>query len=410
MKKKIVYILTAAILFGFAATEETKIAFEQWRGENRDGKYQEKDLLKTWPETGPELLWFNEDLGSGYGSPIITDDEIYILASKDSIAAVVAFDLKGNIKWQKDYGFEWNTRYPGTRSTPTLIDKLLYVTSGTGDIACMKSDNGDILWTKSMLNDFNGVTPSFGYAQSLLINDSVVYAMPGGKDTNFVALNRYNGDIIWTSKAKGEKPAYNSPRLIERNGNQILVTFSAHNLLGLDAKTGKLLWSESFTAKYPNHGNTVLYEDDAIFTAATIGHGVLKYDLSADGSSITKVWHDTLIANYFGGMIKLDDKIYTGAGGKSKDLIMLNANTGEIKDSLETGNGSIIYADGMLYTYAHKSGKVCLVDSETFEIKGTFRVQKGTKEHFSHPVIKNGVLYIRHGNALLAYDIKDKKE
>lgn len=410
MKKNLLYVFIATILFSCSTKEEKQITFEQWRGENRDGKYQERDLLKTWTEEGPELLWFNEDLGEGYGSPIITDSSIYILASRDSIAVVVAFDLKGNVKWQKDFGFEWNSSFPGTRSTPTLIDKLLYVSSGTGDIACMQSENGEIIWTKSMLNDFHGKAPIFGYAQSLLINDSIVYAMPGGVDTNIVALNRYNGDIIWISKAKGEKPAYNSPRIIDIGGNQILVTYSKENFMGIDAKTGNLLWSESFTAKYPNHANTILYEDSAIFTAAPIGHGLLKYKLSDDGSSITKIWHDTIIGNYFGGMIKLADKLYTGAGRRSKNLLMLNANTGEIRDSLETGNGSIIYADGMLYNYAHKNGKVCLIDSETFEIKGTFKVEKGTKEHFSHPVIKNGVLYIRHGNALLAYDIKLKKQ
>jgi len=410
MKKNLLYVLIATILISCSTKEEKQIEFEQWRGENRDGKYQEKDLLKTWPEEGPELLWFNDDLGGGYGSPIITDSTLYILASRDSIAVAVAFDLKGNLVWERDFGSEWNTSYPGTRSTPTFIGDLLYVTSGKGDIACMKSENGEILWSRSMLNDFHGKAPYFGYAQSLLINDSVVYAMPGGKDTNIVALNRFNGDLIWKSKAKGEHPAYNSPKIINIGGNQVFVTYSRDNFLGIDARTGELMWNEAFTAKYPNHANTILYEDSAIFTAAPIGHGLLKYRLSDDGSSITKIWHDTLIGNYFGGMIKLDDKIFTGAGGRSKDLIMLDANTGQIIDSLETGNGSIIYADGMLYTYAHKNGKVCLVDPNTFEIKGTFKVNKGTKEHFSHPVIKNGVLYIRHGKALLAYDIKLKKQ
>ena len=410
MKKYILYACIACLLFSCSTKEEKQIAFEQWRGENRDGKYQEKDLLKAWPEEGPELLWFNEDLGSGYGSPIITDSSIYILASRDSIAVVVAFDLKGNIKWQIDFGFEWNTSYPGTRSTPTLIDNLLYVSSGTGDISCLNSEDGEIIWSKSMLKDFHGKAPYFGYAQSLLINDSLVYAMPGGADTNLVALNRYNGEIVWIASAKGEKPAYNSPKLIDVNGHQVLVTYSQGNFLGIDAQTGALLWSESFTSKYPNHANTVLYEDSAIFTAAPIGHGILKYELSADGSAITEIWKDTIIGNYFGGMIKLADKIYTGAGGRSKNLLMLDANTGSVLDSLETGNGSIIYADQMLYTYAHKNGKVCLVDPETFEIKGTFKVKKGTKEHFSHPVIKNGVLYIRHGNALLAFDIKNKEQ
>ena len=409
MKNKLFYLFLAAILFGCGTTEEPTTIFEQWRGENRDGKYQEKDLLKSWPDEGPALLWAYEDLGSGYGSPIITDNTVYILASRDSIAAIVAFDLAGNVKWQKDFGSEWNTSYAGTRSTPTLIDDLLYITSGKGDIACMKSENGELVWTKNMMTDFNGRNPYFGYAQSLLLNEDVVYAMPGGADTNIVALNRQTGDLVWIGKGNGEKPAYNSPRIIEANGKQILVTYSQYSFMGIDAKTGILLWSESFESKYPNHANTILYEDGAIYTAAPIGHGLLKYDLAEDGTSITKVWHDTLIGNYFGGLIKLGDKLYTGAGGRSKFTVVVDANTGAIKDSLETGNGSIIFADDMLYTYSHKRGQVCLIDPTNFEITGTFKVKKGSNEHFSHPVIKNGVLYIRHGNALLAYDIKKKE-
>jgi hypothetical protein len=42
------------------------------------------------------------------------------------------------------------------------------------------------------------------------------------------------------------------------------------------------------------------------------------------------------------------------------------------------------------------------------EIVSKFKVKMGTKEHFAHPVIKNGVLYIRHGKALMAFDIKEK--
>ncbi|PLX10824.1 MAG: hypothetical protein C0598_09615 [Marinilabiliales bacterium] len=104
MKKSLLYFLLVTILFSCSTKEKNQIAFEQWRGINRDGKYQEKDLLKTWTKEGPELLWFNEDLGEGYGSPIITDSAIYILASRDSISIVMAFDLNGNIKWQKDFG------------------------------------------------------------------------------------------------------------------------------------------------------------------------------------------------------------------------------------------------------------------------------------------------------------------
>jgi outer membrane protein assembly factor BamB len=38
----------------------------------------------------------------------------------------------------------------------------------------------------------------------------------------------------------------------------------------------------------------------------------------------------------------------------------------------------------------------------------TFRIKKGTLQHFSHPVINKGILYQRHGKVLIAYDIRNK--
>ena len=36
----------------------------QWRGPNRDGHSQERDLLKTWPKDGPSVAWTATKLGT----------------------------------------------------------------------------------------------------------------------------------------------------------------------------------------------------------------------------------------------------------------------------------------------------------------------------------------------------------
>ena len=72
------------------------------------------------------------------------------------------------------------------------------------------------------------------------------------------------------------------------------------------------------------------------------------------------------------------------------------------------GKGSIIAADGMLYCYDERRGAVALVnpDPAKFDIVSEFRITKGVGPHWAHPVIVNGVLYIRHGFALMAYKVK----
>jgi hypothetical protein len=45
-------------------------------------------------------------------------------------------------------------------------------------------------------------------------------------------------------------------------------------------------------------------------------------------------------------------------------------------------------------------------DPGNMEVVGKFRMKKGEKEHFAHPAINNGKLYVRHGNVIQAYNIK----
>lgn len=72
------------------------------------------------------------------------------------------------------------------------------------------------------------------------------------------------------------------------------------------------------------------------------------------------------------------------------------------------GKGSVITADGMLYCYDERRGTVALVrpTRDTFDIVSSFNITKGEGPHWAHPVIVDGVLYIRHGSAFFAYKIK----
>ena len=82
--------------------------------------------------------------------------------------------------------------------------------------------------------------------------------------------------------------------------------------------------------------------------------------------------------------------------------------TGKVKyQDKVVGKGSVIYADGMLYCYSEK-GTVGLVKAKPngYELVSSFQVEKGTDEHWAHPAISDGRLYIRHGDALMAYNIK----
>lgn len=408
--KRIIYFFS---FLGLMACKHSPQVTE-WRGENRSGFYQETNLLKSWPKNGPDILWETESIGNGYSSPIVTDQFVYATGEIDSLGYLFKFDNQGNKLWETNYGKEWTTNFPGSRGTPTLVDNLIYVCSGLGKISCISAESGELIWGKDMLSEFKGVSPKFGFSQSPLISGNLVFHQPGGEKMNVVALDRNTGEVVWSETYFGEHPGYNSAKLIKWNGNKILAVFSAYHLLGIEPATGKLLWAHEQTNTKPEergpgkgdtHGNTILFDNGFIYYSAADGNGGVKLALNEDGTSITEVWKTPDFDNFMGGIIKVNDKLYTGSHRKHQ-LIAINTETAEKTDSLDLGRGITIFSDNMIYFYADK-GTLFLVDpSNRLKEVSSFKINKGTKEHFAHPVIDNGKLYIRHGKYLGVYNIK----
>jgi outer membrane protein assembly factor BamB len=391
----------------------------EWRGKDRKGIYQESNLLREWAPEGPRVLWTANNIGNGFVSPVITQDCLFVAGEVDTTCVLFCFNLKGEKKWQTTLGREWVKTYRGARSAPTIVGDMIYVGSGIGNLYCVNRNTGKVVWSKELAKDFNGVIPMHGYSEAALVVDDKVFWTPGGKEYNVVCLNRFTGKLIWSNPGFGEASAYNPPKLIELPARRIMVTISMYHLMGFDIETGKLLWSQEqdntpLAQRGPGYGdthsNTVLYEDGAIYYCAGDGNCGVKLRLSPDGTSITQLWRNKKFDSYMGGIVKLGNFIYGGSSTRPL-LTSINATTGVLSDSLRIGTGAVIAADNMLYYYNQK-GDMSLVSYDNngkMKTVSTFRVKEGNREHFAHPVIKDGVLYQRHGNVLIAYDIKIKK-
>ena len=407
--KNLLFLGLIILMYSCAEPVVNEVApeFAQWRGDNRDGKYTDTNLMKSWPKEGLSLLWFNDSIGTGYGSPIVTSDRLYVMGAFDSTGYLMAFNLNGKMLWKSTYGKEFTESFEGSRCTPTLIGDLMYVCSGHGEITCFDTA-GTKKWSKNMITDFNGKNIHFGYSESLLIDDSTLFATPGSNDTNVVALDRFTGTLKWISKGKSQLSAYCSPLLITLSNRKIMATFSANEFFGLDTKNGNLLWSHKQDTFCDIHGNTPFFENGSIYYAAGCGNGLVRLELSADGSKISEKWRTNKLINYISGVVKVNNVIY-GACEDSKKWKSVDALTGNVIDSLDFNKGITIFADSMLYCYNEK-GELGLIDPKAnkLQLVSSFKIDKGTKEHFAHPVICHGVLYVRHGKSLLAYDLRKK--
>lgn len=377
-----------------------------WRGPGQSGIYQETGLLEKWPDSGPEILWSFEGLGVGYGSPAFANDKIYVSGMENTTGYIYCLDQQGKLLWKAQYGKEYHTSYPGSRATPVVDGSQVYMLSGEGDLTCLNSSTGVLRWRKNIFDEFNGRNIMWGINETVVIHGDKLICTPGGTNHNVVALNKLTGELIWSTRARGEKSAYCTPLITKVGNRNLLVTHTADNIIGLDADSGNLLWTHGHTNRYSIHPNTPLIHNNAVFCFSGYGQGGVMLELNSDGSKASKKWFSNTMDSRMGGGVTFNGKIYA-SGDENRQWQAIDWGSGNVDyTSKEIGNGVIIAAEGKLYMYSQR-GELALVNPgpSSFEIISETRVKIGSGQHWAHPVIDQGRLFVRHGKALIAYNI-----
>jgi outer membrane protein assembly factor BamB len=217
----------------------------------------------------------------------------------------------------------------------------------------------------------------------------------------------------------GGAKSYASPTLINHKGRKIILAQTTDNIIGIDPKNGKIIWSYNLIQFHENsqgkgaQTNPPLYYNGEIFVTSGYDHPGIMLKLSEDGESVHQKWKNYAIDTHHGGVVLVDGNLYgsnwqNNANGR---WVSVDWQTGKTNWEEEWNNkGGIVYADGMLYLYDEKRGNVALAkpNPEKPEIVSSFQMNDGEGPHWSHPAIYNGMLFIRHGNVLMVYDIKKK--
>jgi len=92
---KLIIAVILSVLTGLQVLNAQQIS--EWREENRTGVSAETGLLKSWPASGPTLLWSNLELPKGYSSVSFGNNVIYTTGLKDRNDILVALDMSGRI-------------------------------------------------------------------------------------------------------------------------------------------------------------------------------------------------------------------------------------------------------------------------------------------------------------------------
>ena len=368
----------------------------QWRGPMRDGFSPETNLLKSWPAEGPKLLWSCNTIGDGYSSAVIQGKKIYITGKRDTARIITAMDLNGKMIWEKKIGDVNDPNDLGECSTPTLYKDKLYTFTMPGDIYCMDANSGTVDWKVNIPEKFGEESH---VCESPLVVDDKVIVTPFGEKTTIIALNRITGETLWQSEHIDDKTAYVSPVLVQGANKKIIVTNGRKYVLAVDSDTGEIIWkgdisSESFVPVPNNHQVYI--------------PSCMMLNINPEMGRVNTRWHDDIKVKVFGGAVRLGSRIF-GTYEDGSGIFCLNWQTGErLAVNNEIKGANLLAADGMIYSYEQNNGRVSLLKSigKNIDIVGSFEVKLGQGEHLAHMSIGDGILFIRHGKTLMAYDIK----
>ncbi len=399
----------------------------QWRGPHRDGQAAPQELAQEWPESGPTLKWQSGKLGRGYSSFSIVDGKLFSMGADDKNSFAVCLDSQsGKVLWKTnisrtgvigDYNTGWGG---GPRSTPTVDGDQVFVLSDIGTVAALAKDTGDLIWSTSLVEDFGGKIPKWGFSESVLVDGDRIMVTPGG-DSFIVGLDRQSGEPVWQSKDYDARAQYVSIIKGSVNDVSFYATASSDGIVGFACDSGEKLFENPTTGNPTAVIPTPILSGNLLYHTSAYGAGNSLLKLTGKNDSIDEeqVYHlgGKSMTNHHGGVVLVDKTIYGFTKANGGNWMAQDLETGDtLWEEKIRGNksGSIAYADGRLYCYNDGDGTLLLLtpDREKFQPVGKLTLPKQTSiprdrgAIWAHPVIANQTLFIRDQDLVFAYDIK----
>lgn len=390
-----------------------------------------------------------------YNESVLIDGDTLVCTPGGNQATMVALDKSdGSLRWQTVLeGHTDETPPPDTMGTLALLKALdkdgdrelsaAEVTSASAVLRALDLDgNGrlDELEVQGKKQEGERRRGGRGRGQSFMNSLKVLHALDADhsgviSDAEIegaaAALRTLDvdGDRVLTPaevslrfpKPKKSGAGYSSAIAVELGGVRQYVQFTAKALVGVAADDGRLLWSYPAPAARNgiNCSTPVLVGERVIAAAAYgTGGGMARVRRGDDGAfACEEVWFNKRMENQHGGMIVVGDALYGADGGNQGGfLACVDLESGETLWNAgdlgheDVAKGSLAMADGRLY-YRTEAGIVLLIepDREGYVERGRLvQPERTSKPAWAHPVIANGLLFIRDQDVMYCYDVRTK--
>jgi outer membrane protein assembly factor BamB len=367
IRRLILPVVVLIVFLGNAYAQE----WPQFLGPTRNSISPQKDIMRTWPADGPEVLW-TTNLGIGYGGPVAKDGKAYLLDRDDQAGDMLkCFDLSnGKELWNFSYKAPGSVMFPGSRSVPALDGNYVYSCGPYGDLYCIDINTHKPVWNKNVWTEFGGAEiPKWAIAQCPLVFGNLLIIASQAPQAGVVAYEKLTGEVKWTSAALGPE-GYVSPALVKVGGEDhvVMITASAGGgfgrtgsggkVVGIDPNTGKILWEyTNWQCRIPAPVALDAGESRILVTGGyEAGAAMIKIEKKADGTYDVK----ELYKNADFGAHTQPPVLYNGffyaqyTTNERKDGLVCMSMDGEIKwktgKSPAFDKGGMIIADGLLFS------------------------------------------------------------
>ena len=377
----------------------------QWRGPTRDGVAKGTSwpaelsldrLTKTW----------SVPLAPSYSGPIVSRDRVFVTETVDEATERVrALD--------RSTGDEiWRAEWPGAmkvpffaasngswiRSTPALDGKRLYVAGMRDVLVCLDAGSGKEIWRRDFTQELGTPVPSFGFVASPLVVDDAVYVQAGGA---FLKLDKLSGELIWSSLRDGggmSGGAFSSPILANPNGKSQLIVQTRQRLAGIDADSGRELWSQDVPAFRGMNILTPTVINGTVFTS-TYGGGSFLFDVS--DSVPREIWK-AKAQGYMSSPVVVGNHVYMHL--RNRRFTCISLATGESKwTTTPFGKywSTVFQGDRILALDERGDLMLIRANPDRFELLG--KVHVSDESTWAHVAVSDGEVFVRGLNSQAAY-------
>ncbi len=434
--------IIAFIALGFENHSAIAEDWGQWMGPNRDGVYNESGVIDAIPETGLEIKW-RTPIKGGYAGPAVADGKVFVfdylseggkafnrpdqranLTGKERIIALNESD--GKEIWSHQYDCPYSISYPaGPRCTPTVDGDRVYILGSEGDLRCLKTEDGELVWKKSFKNDFEAEVPIWGFSAHPLVDGNLLYTMVGGDGQGIVAFDKMTGEVKW--KSLDCKAGYCPPTIIKHGGVRQMIVFHPKAVVSVDPANGKQHWSIPIEPLYEMSICRPMIDGNYLY-ASGIGNKSVMIELDPEKPEAKELWRGNPKNSVFGANatpIFVDGVVY-GSDCHVGKFFAVDAKNGNRlwetfsatrpDEKRKVGHGTAFVTrlgQSNRYIIMSEVGDLVVAEltNEQYQEKGRFHVLEPTGECFgrkvvwSHPAYANKTAYIRNDEEIVAVDL-----